>query len=87
MAWLFKTLMFSILFVTAIRAQSLHPNELAHTYSIVARDSVTGELGVAVQTHAFGVGRRVPWAEAGIGVLATQFFTNPAGDKGAINRY
>ena len=78
MAWLFKTPMFAILFVTVIRAQSLHPNELAHTYSIVARDSVTGELGVAVQTHAFGVGRRVPWAEAGVGAVATQSFTNPS---------
>ena len=45
---------------------------LAHTYSIVARDSVTGELGVAVQSHYFSVGPVVPWAESGIGAIATQ---------------
>jgi hypothetical protein len=37
------------------------------TYSIVARDSATGELGVAVQSHWFSVGPLVPWAEAGVG--------------------
>jgi uncharacterized Ntn-hydrolase superfamily protein len=45
---------------------------LAHTFSIVARDSVTGELGVAVQSHYFSVGPIVPWAEAGVGAVATQ---------------
>ncbi len=46
-----------------------------HTYSIVARDSLTGELGVAVQSHWFSVGSRVSWAEAGVGAVATQSFT------------
>jgi uncharacterized Ntn-hydrolase superfamily protein len=45
---------------------------LAHTYSIVARDPKTGELGVAVQSHYFSVGPVVPWAEAGVGAVATQ---------------
>jgi uncharacterized Ntn-hydrolase superfamily protein len=45
------------------------------TYSIVARDPETGELGVAVQTGTFGVGTGVPWAEAGVGAVATQSFT------------
>jgi len=45
---------------------------LAHTYSIVARDPQTGELGVAVQSHYFSVGPVVPWAEAGVGAVATQ---------------
>jgi uncharacterized Ntn-hydrolase superfamily protein len=45
------------------------------TYSIVARDPETGELGVAVQTGTFGVGRGVPWAEAGVGAVATQSYT------------
>jgi uncharacterized Ntn-hydrolase superfamily protein len=45
------------------------------TYSIVARDPVTGELGVAVQTRWFNVGEAVPWAEPGIGAVATQSFT------------
>ncbi len=46
------------------------------TFSIVARDSITGELGVAVQSRAFNVGKAVAWAEAGIGAIATQAQTN-----------
>jgi uncharacterized Ntn-hydrolase superfamily protein len=42
------------------------------TYSIVARDPLTGELGVAVQSHWFSVGPVVPWARVGIGAVATQ---------------
>ena len=42
------------------------------TYSIVARDPQTGELGVAVQSHWFSVGPIVPWAQAGVGAVATQ---------------
>jgi len=49
-----------------------------HTYSIVARDSVTGELGVAVQSHWFSVGSIVSWAEAGVGAVATQSFVDPS---------
>lgn len=49
-----------------------------HTYSIVARDPATGELGVAVQSHAFAVGSGVSWAEAGVGAVATQSFIDPA---------
>ena len=48
------------------------PTPLAHTFSIVARDPKTGELGVAVQSHYFSVGPIVPWAEAGVGAVATQ---------------
>lgn len=48
------------------------------TYSIVARDASTGELGVAVQSHYFGVGSVVPWAEAGVGAVATQAFIEPS---------
>ena len=48
------------------------PSPLAHTYSIVARDSATGEMGVAVQSHYFSVGPIVPWAAAGVGAVATQ---------------
>jgi uncharacterized Ntn-hydrolase superfamily protein len=46
------------------------------TYSIVARDSETGELGVAVQSHYFQVGPVVPWAIAGVGAVATQSMVN-----------
>ena len=42
------------------------------TYSIAARDAATGQMGVAVQSHWFGVGRLVCWAEAGVGAVATQ---------------
>ena len=48
------------------------PAPLVHTYSIVARDPKTGELGVAVQSHYFSVGPIVPWAAAGVGAVATQ---------------
>jgi uncharacterized Ntn-hydrolase superfamily protein len=47
------------------------------TYSIVARDSSTGEIGVAVQSHWFSVGSLVTWAEAGVGAVATQSFVDP----------
>lgn len=47
------------------------------TYSIVARDAKTGDLGVAVQSHYFSVGSVVPWAEAGIGAVATQSLVSP----------
>lgn len=49
-----------------------------HTYSIVARDTITGEMGVAVQSHWFSVGSLVTWAEAGVGAVATQSFVDPA---------
>ena len=45
-----------------------------HTYSIVARDPDSGQLGVAVQSHWFSVGSLVPWAQAGVGAIATQSF-------------
>ena len=44
------------------------------TYSIVARDPATGQLGVAVQSHWFSVGSLVTWAQAGVGAVATQSF-------------
>lgn len=57
-------------------AQNLKPSELAHTFSIVARDMKTGEMAVGVQSHWFSVGTSVSWGEAGVGVIATQSFTN-----------
>jgi uncharacterized Ntn-hydrolase superfamily protein len=54
------------------------PSRLVHTYSLVARDTVTGEMGVAVQSHWFSVGSLVTWAEAGVGAVATQSFVDPA---------
>ncbi len=56
---------------------------LAHTFSIVARDPVTGEMAVGVQSHWFSVGTAVSWGEAGVGVVATQSFVNKSyGIKG-----
>jgi uncharacterized Ntn-hydrolase superfamily protein len=48
------------------------------TYSIVARDPSTGELGVALQSHFFSAGALVSWAEAGVGAVATQSVVEPA---------
>ena len=59
-------------------AQLAAPRRPVATYSIVARDSATGEIGVAVQSHWFSVGATVPWAEAGVGAVATQSFVEPS---------
>lgn len=65
-------------------AQFFNKSEpFAHTFSIVARDPVTGEMAVGVQSHWFSVGTAVPWGEAGVGVVATQSFVNKSyGIKG-----
>lgn len=57
-------------------AQFKASEPLAHTFSIVARDPITGEMAVGVQSHWFSVGTSVSWAEAGVGAVATQSFTN-----------
>jgi uncharacterized Ntn-hydrolase superfamily protein len=57
------------------------PLRPVHTFSIVARDPQTGEIGVAVQSHWFSVGSTVPWAEAGVGAVATQSFVEPSYGK------
>ncbi|MEX2325405.1 MAG: DUF1028 domain-containing protein [Gemmatimonadaceae bacterium] len=72
-----KTLLCLLLVASPLAAQ-LRP---VSTYSIVARDSATGQIGVAVQSHWFGVGQIVPWAEAGVGGIATQSFVDPAYGK------
>jgi uncharacterized Ntn-hydrolase superfamily protein len=55
------------------------------TYSIVARDPATGELGVAVQSHWFSVGSSVPWAEPGVGAVATQSIADPSHGPNALD--
>lgn len=73
------SLLFLFLFLDVNYSQSFfNKKPLAHTYSIVARDSDTGEMGVAVQSHWFSVGSIVSWGEAGVGVVATQSFVNPS---------
>ncbi len=59
-----------------MRSNNVCPSQIAHTYSIVARDVETGQLGVAVQSHWFSVGSLVCWGEAGVGVVATQSVVN-----------
>jgi uncharacterized Ntn-hydrolase superfamily protein len=63
---------------TPLQAQGISRRRPVATYSIVARDSVTGEIGVAVQSHWFSVGAIVAWAEAGVGAVATQSFVDPS---------
>jgi uncharacterized Ntn-hydrolase superfamily protein len=63
------------LFPLPVTSVPLRP---VHTYSIVARDATTGNLGVAVQSHWFSVGSSVAWAEAGVGAVATQSFVDPS---------
>src|SRR5512142_1947062 len=52
-----------------------------HTYSIIARDPATGELGAAVQSHWFAVGTLCLWIEAGVGAIATQAMVDPGYGK------
>jgi uncharacterized Ntn-hydrolase superfamily protein len=60
-----------------------HFSKLAHTYSVVGWDSVTGDLGVVVQSKFPNVGGIVPWARAGVGAVATQSLSNTAyGERG-----
>ena len=54
------------------------PRRPVATFSIVARDEASGEIGVAVQSHWFSVGPIVPWAEAGVGAVATQSLVDPS---------
>jgi len=72
-----KTLAATILSLT-VSTTAFAQTRPVHTYSIVARDTVTGEMGVAVQSHWFSVGSIVTWAEAGVGAVATQSFVDPA---------
>lgn len=77
-----KHLLFTSVLLTLLHSMSAQKiygeNPLVHTYSIVAIDHETGEMGVAVQSHWFSVGSIVAWGEAGVGVVATQSFVNPA---------
>ena len=76
---LFTALSLLLSFFT-VQAQ-LHPqtgDQLAHTFSIVAMDSASGEMAIGVQSHWFSVGTIVSWGRSGVGVVATQSFVNPA---------
>ena len=82
-------LMFLVLLIPANGALAaediprVSPIRPVSTYSIVARDPETGDLGVAVQSHWFSVGALVPWARAGVGAVATQSMVEASyGPKG-----
>ena len=62
--------------ITAFVVILLTATPASATFSIVAFDPVTGDLGVAVASRVFGVGNHVPWAEAGVGAVATQAAMN-----------
>jgi uncharacterized Ntn-hydrolase superfamily protein len=73
----------SRLFAQSPTVAPSHFHKLAHTYSIVAWDSTTGDLGVVVQSKFPNVGGIVPWARAGVGAVATQSLSNTAyGERG-----
>ncbi|MFQ5549965.1 MAG: DUF1028 domain-containing protein, partial [Gemmatimonadales bacterium] len=68
-----------LLFLTLpAAAQQRSPLRPVHTYSIVAMDPETGQIGAAVQSHWFSVGSIVTWAQPGVGVVATQSFVDPS---------
>lgn len=69
-------MMAHVLLVVSVSASENEPSGArpVATYSIVARDTDTGQLGVAVQSHWFSVGSLVTWARAGVGAVATQSF-------------
>ena len=77
------TLVIFVSVISSAQAQETAPSSSprplwpVHTFSIVARDPVTGDMGVAVQSHWFAVGADVTWGEAGVGVVATQSFVDP----------
>lgn len=64
----------SLLLLTNFVIAQDHQSIPVSTYSIVAYDEATGQLGVAVQSHWFSVGSLVPWVKAGVGAVATQSF-------------
>jgi len=69
---------FALLSLAVFGSGAEKPLRPVHTYSIVALDKATGELGAAVQSHWFSVGALVPWVEAGVGAVATQSFVEPS---------
>jgi len=74
------------IFLGVLFSQTFSESTPVHTYSIVAFDEETGELGVAVQSHWFSVGFLVPWAKAGVGAVATQSFIKVDYGPEGLNR-
>jgi len=76
-----STIVLTLLTAGLAAQDATRPLRPVSTFSIVARDPATGEIGVAVQSHWFAVGQIVPWAEAGVGAVATQSFVDPSYGK------
>jgi len=74
------------IFLGVLFSQTFSESTPVHTYSIIAFDEETGELGVAVQSHWFSVGFLVPWAKAGVGAVATQSFVKVDYGPEGLNR-
>lgn len=70
----FTSVVVLILLLQNFVVSQVHQSMPVSTYSIVAYDEETGQLGVAVQSHWFSVGSLVPWIKAGVGAVATQSF-------------
>ncbi len=66
-------------------AETIREDALVSTFSIVAFDPLTQELGIAVQSKFFGVGSVVPWAKAGVGAIATQSYANVTYGPNGLN--
>ncbi len=73
-----KTILVILILISNVGISQVYKENFAHTFSIVARDKVTGEMAVAVQSHWFAVGTSVSWGKSGVGVVATQSFINPS---------
>ncbi|MHC4174367.1 MAG: DUF1028 domain-containing protein, partial [Planctomycetota bacterium] len=72
-----RLIVLSVMLLSVLtNARMLRGEPLTHTFSIVAYDQQSGQIGVAVQSHWFSVGSIVSWAEAGVGAVATQSLVN-----------
>jgi len=82
---MYRLLLMLLVGFAASCAQTIGGQPFTHTFSIVARDTVTGDLGVAVQSHWFSVGSVVSWAEPGVGAVATQSLVNVSFGQRALD--
>lgn len=76
---------FALWLAIALATHTSRAEPNVHTFSIVAFDPATGDLGVAVQSKYFGVGSVVPWAKAGVGAIATQALAKVAFGPDGLN--
>src|SRR5258707_4651238 len=73
-----SALMKKLLLVILLAQPLIAQHRPVNTFSIVARDPQTGQIGVAGQSHSFAVGQILPWAEAGVGAGAAPRFFGPS---------